>query len=342
MAWEKHPWCLSKQLPSRETNQLNMVSSLNQLNIANFVDSCGTASPENHRTSSFPPAVVSPLTALNAAECALKLMNGCQSSNSSEESTNAPSESKSDSESSECSSKLRCSVKGVSFQKEYQRWKCTWQANERQHQKYFSAKKLGFDRAMQLAIEWKMKVEKAEQVKPGRRVQDPRRQSGIKGVAFNTANRWYASWYDSGKQRHLYFSVEEYGFELAKQLATIARWEAERTGRLPKRELVLDLYKSSSRMLPKSTEDPSPEIMVLPKSTEALPIIHPEVSPSQLPSTQILSENFGPVNDEVPSDELSSSKDVQNVESSCALRPSGHPTHVVLVCSDPLAETNHS
>lgn len=153
---------------------------------------------------------------------------------------------------------IRCSIKGVSYQKEYQRWKCTWHADERQHQKYFSAKKLGFRRAKQLAIEWKIKMEKEEAFRPGRRLPDPRRQSGVKGVAFNTANRWYASWYNAGKQRHLYFSVEEFGFETAKQLATIARWEAERSGTLPSREFVLSLYRLTAALLPPSVLPPLP------------------------------------------------------------------------------------
>lgn len=108
---------------------------------------------------------------------------------------------------------IRQSIKGVSFQREYQRWKCTWHANGRQHQKYFSVKKLGFRRAKQEAIEWKLEMER-DSNKAGRRNQDPRRLSTVKGVAFNSANRWYASWYHSGKQRHLYFSVDDYGFEV--------------------------------------------------------------------------------------------------------------------------------
>lgn len=60
----------------------------------------------------------------------------------------------------------------------------------------------------------------------------------------NQITGYVASWTINGFRKSLYFSMKEYGMEMARDLALLARKKATRTGKHPLREQIVALYRS--------------------------------------------------------------------------------------------------
>ncbi|CEL98398.1 unnamed protein product [Vitrella brassicaformis CCMP3155] len=108
-------------------------------------------------------------------------------------------------------------MQGVHWAEKDQAWVATWydKGDGKQKHKYFYMKHHGFDQAKALAEQHRLKMERT-----GRASVRRTHQSGVRGVHYHkSCNSWVASWQEAGKQKTKPFSVDQLGFEGAKEAA---------------------------------------------------------------------------------------------------------------------------
>lgn len=121
------------------------------------------------------------------------------------------------------------SPKGVCFNEAQRGWRASWCKNGKEHCKYFSVAKHGYEGAKRKAIAWRRDRERGIPIeKPARRTCDE-----VKGVCYDTlGKRWQASWSQQGRRISKRFPIAEHGAERAKELAIQWRREREAEARL--------------------------------------------------------------------------------------------------------------
>lgn len=131
---------------------------------------------------------------------------------------------------------------GVSFSNHKQAWVIQWPENGKRHCKYFHIKKYGNEQAKELAIQFRIKLDKDLNITNGYKYSEVNQEefpikeletpeltklstntSGITGVRFN-GKAWIAFWSIDHKQGSKTYSIKQYG-EKARQLAINKRLE---------------------------------------------------------------------------------------------------------------------
>jgi hypothetical protein len=132
---------------------------------------------------------------------------------------------------------------GVHFEKSSQSWKVQWPENGKRKKKSFTITKYGMEQAKQLAIQFRLELDKRLGINNGysddcknKDLEYPKQQlesftpnlyksntSGVHGIRFN-GKAWNASWTVNGKRGNKTYSLKTYGDE-AKELAIAKRLE---------------------------------------------------------------------------------------------------------------------
>eukprot|EP01068_Selenidium_serpulae_P017364 Selendium_serpulae@DN6373_c1_g1_i9.p1 len=119
-------------------------------------------------------------------------------------------------------------IVGICYDKSEMRWRAEWYQNDKRRTKTFKVAEFGFEGAKAKAAEYRKLMDRTGRAGQQKRIEDPKLQSGIKGVTFHSRyNVWEARWYEGGKRIHRSFSVDEFGFEGAKQKAIELRRKME-------------------------------------------------------------------------------------------------------------------
>eukprot|EP01068_Selenidium_serpulae_P017361 Selendium_serpulae@DN6373_c1_g1_i6.p1 len=131
-------------------------------------------------------------------------------------------------------------IVGITYNKRDVCWRALWCQNGKRRAKNFYVAEFGFEGAKAKAAEHRKLMDRTGQAAQQKRIEDPKLQSGIKGVCFDRPkNGWQAIWREGGKQITRRFPVDKFGFEGSKQKAIELRREME--AKISKRKGDFDL-----------------------------------------------------------------------------------------------------
>ncbi|CEM04223.1 unnamed protein product [Vitrella brassicaformis CCMP3155] len=136
-------------------------------------------------------------------------------------------------------------VPGVFWAKKGMVWVSSWNERGDPKNKRFHVKEHGFDKAKALAEEHRRKMERTGRAAARKRSEH---QSGVRGVHCNKgANAWVASWQVGDRRRSKSFSINQLGYEKAKQAAIAYRQEMEQRRHTSESEATGEESRSRSR-----------------------------------------------------------------------------------------------